>query len=64
MSEKISDDRVLVSIPEACRITSLSRTKVYELLDDGALESVKIGSRRLIVRRSIDKLVETAHAAA
>jgi excisionase family DNA binding protein len=37
-----------VDIPEACRLTGLGRSKLYELLSNGEIASVKVGKRRLI----------------
>jgi excisionase family DNA binding protein len=38
-------------------VTGLGRTRIYELLADGSLESVRLGRRRLVTRRSIEALV-------
>jgi excisionase family DNA binding protein len=53
-----SNDRVLLSIPEAASALSVGRTTIYELLADGSLDAVKLGKRRLIVRASIEALVK------
>jgi excisionase family DNA binding protein len=37
-----------VSITKACRLTGMGRTKLYQLMGDGVLPSVKIGKRRLL----------------
>jgi excisionase family DNA binding protein len=37
-----------VDIPEACRLTGLGRSKLYELLSAGDIPSVKIGKRRVV----------------
>ena len=37
-----------VDIPEACRLTGLGRSKLYELLGNREIASVKVGKRRLI----------------
>ncbi len=37
-----------VDIPVACQLLGLGRTKLYELLGNGTLPSVKIGRRRLV----------------
>ncbi len=52
------DDRALVSIPETCRILSLGRSTVYELLDN-KVRTVKVGKRRLVVRSSINDFVDS-----
>ena len=50
------DDRVYVSIAEAVRLIGLSRTKIYELIKHGELDTRKVGKRRLVVRASIGVL--------
>jgi excisionase family DNA binding protein len=37
-----------VDIPEACRLTGLGRSKLYELLTAGEIPSVKVGKRRVV----------------
>jgi excisionase family DNA binding protein len=39
---------LLVDIPNACRLTSIGRTKLYELLASNTLPSRRIGGKRLI----------------
>lgn len=43
----------LVSIEDAQRLTGLGRTMIYELMGNGALRTVKVGRRRLILSQSI-----------
>jgi excisionase family DNA binding protein len=45
------------TINDTCAVTGLGRTRIYELLADGSLESVRLGRRRLVTRRSIEALV-------
>jgi excisionase family DNA binding protein len=45
-------------IATACRISSLGRTKLYELISAGNLESRMIGKRRLIIAESLRRLIE------
>ena len=35
------------SVPDVSRVTGLGRTKVYDLINDGTIETKKIGKRRL-----------------
>jgi len=49
---------VLCSIPDAARALSLGRSKTYELIEEGRLQTVRIGRRRLVVASSIHRLVE------
>jgi excisionase family DNA binding protein len=49
---------LLASIDETVETLQVSRNSVYKLLDAGDLRAVKIGSRRMIVRKSIEEFVE------
>lgn len=49
-----------VTVPEACRLTGLGRTKVFELVKEARLKSVAIGRRRLILYSSIVALAGEA----
>ena len=49
---------ITASISEFCRLSGIGRTKVYELLGDGNLESISIGRRRLIVLDSYRRLIQ------
>jgi excisionase family DNA binding protein len=33
-----------ISVDEACRLTGVGRSKIYELIADGTLPSVKVGN--------------------
>jgi excisionase family DNA binding protein len=48
------------SVADACRITSIGRTKLYELISQGKVATVVVGRRRLVRADSIRKLVEAA----
>ncbi len=43
----------MVSIAEAARLLDVSRTSIYQLLDNGTLPSRKAGRRRLIPRAAL-----------
>lgn len=51
-------DPIFVSIREAARLLGLSRSRVYELLNEGALETKKVGVRRLVRVSSIREFAE------
>lgn len=51
---------ISVSIHEATRLTSISRSKIYELLGEGKLRSTKIGRRVLIKYSDLESLVSEA----
>jgi excisionase family DNA binding protein len=45
------------TVNDACQITGLGRTKIYELIGSGVLETIAIGRRRLILYDSIEDLI-------
>lgn len=47
-----------VRIPEACRMIGIGRSKLYELIADGTIEIVKIGSVTVIPVSQLKALVE------
>ncbi|HTW51431.1 MAG TPA: hypothetical protein VME45_06005 [Stellaceae bacterium] len=49
---------ITAPIGEFCRISGFGRSRVYELIDAGDLESVLIGKRRLIIIDSYRQLIE------
>ena len=44
---------ISVRIPEAARLTGLSRSRIYELMKSGDIEFVKVGSSTLILVESL-----------
>ncbi len=51
-------DQLLLTIPEVGRVLSVSRTTVYQLIGDGHLPSVKIGTSRRIRREDLAAYVD------
>ena len=51
--------RLTCTINEACEMTGLGRTKLYELIGDGHLATTTVGRRRLVVVRSLLSLLES-----
>ncbi|MBF0379887.1 MAG: helix-turn-helix domain-containing protein [Magnetococcales bacterium] len=49
----------LVSVGDAIQLLGIGRTKLYELLGDKKIESVKIGRRTLIKRASLRKFTKS-----
>jgi excisionase family DNA binding protein len=49
---------ITATIPEFGRVSGLGRSKIYKLIDEGTLKSVKIGKRRLIFVPSYRQMVE------
>ena len=53
--------KLTCTINEACEMTGLGRTKLYELIGDGHLATTTVGRRRLVVIRSLLSLLEFEH---
>ena len=49
-------ERLTCSVDEACKAIGLSRSKVYELISSGDVQSVTIGRRRLVSVSSLIRL--------
>ena len=47
-----------VRIPVAVKMTGIGRSKLYELIQEGAIDIVKIGSSTLIPVASLERLLE------
>jgi excisionase family DNA binding protein len=48
----------LISVREACERLSIGKTKMFELLGKGEIESVRVGRKRLIVVSSLEKWIQ------
>lgn len=51
-------DRLAVSVEEAAQMLGIGRSKVFELLKEGSLASIRIGRRRLIPYAEIRAFME------
>jgi hypothetical protein len=49
-------------VPEAVRLTGLSRSRLYELMKSGDVEFAKVGSSTLIIVASLRALIEARRA--
>lgn len=49
-----------VSISEAAEALGLVRTTIYALINDGQLDTIKVGRRRLVKLESIHRLLEAS----
>ena len=52
-------DILLVNVDEAARLLGLGRSKTYELVLSGQLQSLKIGRSRKIPQQAIDEFVRS-----
>jgi excisionase family DNA binding protein len=50
---------LLCSVIEAGRLISIGRSRIFELMNEGKLTSVKLGKRRLITTASIEAFVKS-----
>lgn len=46
------------SVKEACRVSSLGRTRIYQLISLKKLDARKVGRRTIIPAASLHKLIE------
>lgn len=53
-------DPLACSVREARYKIGISHTKIYELIADGSLKTVKIGKKRLVLVDSIRELLKPA----
>lgn len=51
---------ISVRIPEACRLTGIGRSKLYELIGEGHIDIVKVGAITLIPMESLRRLIRVA----
>ena len=51
-------DRLLLRPEEAAEVLGLGRSKIYELMGTGAIESVRIGGCRRVPMAALDAFIE------
>jgi len=56
-SQEVMMQAIAASVTEAAKALSLGRTSIYLLINEGRLETVKIGRRRLIKVESLRRLL-------
>lgn len=56
-SHPASHPAITLRIPEACRATGIGRSKLYELIKVGEIDTIKIGRITLIPVTSIERLI-------
>jgi hypothetical protein len=54
--------RKTATIPQFVDYSGIGRSKIYELLKHGVLESIRVGSRQLILLESYDRLIDAQRA--
>ena len=63
MNDASSTDPIAVTVPVALRLSGLGRTKLYELMAMGEIQSIKVGTRRLIDFASLKACLTGRHEA-
>lgn len=53
-----SPEPLAYSVADACRVSSIGKTKLYSLIKKGRLETRKIGKRTLIPAASLRAVIE------
>jgi len=59
MSLDPSPAPITVRIKDACRMTGIGRSKLYLLIAEGAIETIKVGSMTLIPGASIEAFIQS-----
>ena len=62
-AEAVIPEPISVRIPEAVRLTGLSRSRIYELMKSREIEFVKVGSSTLIPFNSLRGFIERQRSA-
>lgn len=53
---------ISVKIPEAVRLSGISRSRIYELMKSGDIEFAKVGSSTLIIVESLRRFIDNRRA--
>ena len=59
MSLNPAPSPITVRIKDACRMTGIGRSKLYLLIAEGAIETIKVGSMTLIPVASLEAFIRT-----
>ena len=51
-------ERITVRVPQALALLGLGRSKLYELMGEGEIETIKVGKATLIVVQSLHDFVQ------
>jgi excisionase family DNA binding protein len=58
MNADIELPREGLSVSEACRVSGIGRTKIYEAISDGSLKARKLGKRTLVLRGDLQAFLD------
>ena len=57
--EPTKQDPISVRIPDAVRLTGLSRSKIYQLIAEGEIETAKVGHSTIVIVQSLRDFVQS-----
>ena len=57
MSDERTGNRLVVPIPLACEILSISKPTLYRVIGLGELRTIKVGKRRLVPVAELERFV-------
>lgn len=60
MANRRHDDALFLTVPEAASVLRVCKNTVFNRLQDGTLQKVKLGRRTLVLRSSLLALCESA----
>ena len=50
-------DPICVRVNDAAHMIGIGRTKLYELLGDGKVQAIKLGTRTLVLTESVERFL-------
>lgn len=62
MRDSAEHEPISVKVPEAVRLTGLSRSRIYELMKSGDIAFAKVGSSTLILVESLRQFIHCRRA--
>lgn len=57
-------EKLSYSVGDSCNMLGIGRTKLYALINEGRLSTIRVGRRRLVTRVSLVAFVEGASSRA
>jgi len=60
-AQTVAHTPISLTIEATCRISGLGRTSVWGLIKAGRLETARVGRRRLVLYRSLERLLLAPH---
>jgi excisionase family DNA binding protein len=58
----VAPERLTYRVKEVCHVLGLGETKVWEMIREGYLPTVKLGGATLVRRADLDRLIEHGYS--